>query len=326
MNNSNFIRLLIVKFSLLAVFAAVTLTSSAKAEQGFTPFSQVTDPVKMQLGSSVFLLRSAIKMQGCTGIKIGETNALTAFHCFRDCLIQGNWFDEQTKETSPQGEQITVYRRTERASSPVSCSVYMQFQGTFETADVVGGPPCMALVKAVDSDAEGISLNYPGCDRAVDIIELKYRNSRALDRLTSAPLATRQPARGESVFALGFPGETRRGSKDSKGTEMMLSQGEIVRTDVCKHTDLDGVEHDIPLPVKPSMRVLQTTVDVIGRSSGSPLFNSRGEVVGLASGIFHQKQNNRSYCAGATFFSNVQALRVTPFVDVRSSWFRRVGF
>ncbi len=85
------------------------------------------------------------------------------------------------------------------------------------------------------------------------------------------PGARVRPAPGDTLWAAGFPARTVRASAEARGypnaaNELRVSVGTVVPND-----SVDGVQ---PTDIV-------STLDAVPGSSGSPVFNRAGEVVGL---------------------------------------------
>lgn len=122
-------------------------------------------------------------------------------------------------------------------------------------------------------------------------------------------ISTSVAAVNDSVTALGHPGSTSRpDGGNSDGAGMYASYGRVVQQDYCTVTEgknlytsrLNGVE-------KTRDHFIQTTVDVVPGSSGGPLINSKGEIVGVTSFITSPHSQERE-CKGGTFFEPLTSI------------------
>ena len=296
-----------MKRFLVLVSLVVGMPLAASAIEGFTPIADFKDDsLKTQLAESIFIIRNGITMEGCSATKIGDDLVLTAFHCMRACLLKNAWFDQAPQDAVVGGEPVQIYRRSTNANNRVTCEVFMQANMLMEQAEVIAGPHCTALVGEEKTQV----MNLPGCDRSNDQVVLRYINSQTLGQYRCSKLAVRPPAVGDAAFDLGYPINTKRGIKDSDGRSLFSSEGEIMKSDVCYRSGANGVPEAVKLVNPPSADVLQTSVDIVPRSSGSPLFNKRGEILGVASGTVGDVQSAKNYCAGASFFSNITKLKL----------------
>lgn len=114
---------------------------------------------------------------------------------------------------------------------------------------------------------------------------------------------------GDAVMALGHPGYTNRpGGGNSDGAGMYASYGKVIQQDYCTVTEgnttrthpLGGIENTRD-------HFIQTTVDVVPGSSGGPLINQRGEIVGVTSFITAPHSQERE-CKGGTFFEPLTSI------------------
>lgn len=142
------------------------------------------------------------------------------------------------------------------------------------------------------------------------------------------PLRKGLPKDNEAVFTIGRPARSwRQGTPlNSNGTDLFLSSGKVVTQPFCmssgyKNTWIDliffGTASVDPGPkvfskevmeAVFSPRLIQTTVDALPGSSGGPLINWAGEVVGVASFMMRDLADDHVECKGATFFDSVSAL------------------
>lgn len=134
--------------------------------------------------------------------------------------------------------------------------------GAFHPGGYRGVAPVWLVANASEADwqegADWAVLAIPGVmDEHVEVV----------------PLASDRPRVGDTLWAAGFPYRTVRGeASEEKGypnaaDELRVSVGMVVSPD---SVDVEGAPYDI-----------LSTLDAVPGSSGSPVFNERGEVVGL---------------------------------------------
>jgi V8-like Glu-specific endopeptidase len=265
------------------------------------------------LGASVnlkFYFRE--QASDCSGVVVSdEGHVLTASHCLDTCRF--------TEEGLPTGARRCVAQVKDRVLS-------------FE---VLKGNSCALPVK---QKAEMRKLAGFGVDSLpancqdgdlTDYAVLKPAQPDDLGPFSCLPIAEKKPAVGEAVFTLGYPGPTQRAqaerpsAKDAPGDQLALSTGSIVDSPYCESRSAatnavsrflfgDG-ERTAQLKVQDVVRTLfrhslQTTVDVSHGSSGGPLIDGQGRVVGVASVVDPWVHNEKHECRGATFFQPVAEL------------------
>jgi serine protease Do len=128
------------------------------------------------------------------------------------------------------------------------------------TAFVIGGGLALTNAHCIDEGEEIFLVNQTG--QRFDVIEVVEQDAEVdyavirfkLNGKTFTPLtfATSLPAIGEPTFAIGNP----------RGLEQTLSTGIV-----------SGYRED--------NKLIQTTTEIAGGSSGGPLFNKQGQVIGI---------------------------------------------
>lgn len=121
-------------------------------------------------------------------------------------------------------------------------------------------------------------------------------------------IATRLPEVDHTVTAIGYPKKTtRRGPGNSDGVNMHISRGKIVQKDHCVRIAKKNRE-EVALSGAENLqkRFIQSTADIVQGSSGGPLVNSSGEIVGVA--MAHMGDNDKYECPGSAFFESLVTL------------------
>lgn len=295
------------KLGKLALAAVLLLSAVSAAAGGFIPVSD-SDPFPL-LNKSVFSFRNNDSGGGCTGTKLTEDgDVLTAFHCLKECLFKQNWFDTHEDTANLSGEAVRVFRQT-RAHAPVTCKLLVPFM----EVQVIDAPKCIAYVLKENGDLGRVSESAPGdCDKSQDVLTFRMQQPEFLKDLTCAPLSSGPaPHVNDRVFSVGYPSATFFGKEDSDGKNMYRSRGRVMRQQSCEWTSPNGGRLRSSFPFEVGLHVLQVSVSAVPRSSGSPLFNRYGEIIGVASGIYSPLMSPGSYCAGGVFFSNLSRFDIS---------------
>lgn len=125
----------------------------------------------------------------------------------------------------------------------VGVSNYHVFAGTFKGKEVI----------KVLNGAEYQIAEVIDSDKELDYIVFRVANTRG-EIFSCVPTANKPVSIGQSVFAIGNP----------KGLESTLSTGIVSSIRVDEH-------------------LIQTTAEITNGSSGGPLFNMNGQVIGITS-------------------------------------------
>ena len=253
----------------------------------------------------------------CSSTIISDSGLiLTAAHCLSGCV----------KDAKAKKNGAFVNSQHE-----IVCQVAVSGVETAATIKVMGHCPAPDIVESIiaathpDFQSEMSPAMRETCKNEDEIaiiepIKKQTKNAHCL------PLVFANPAVGEKLATQGYPARTHRldgvdahhgEAKDAPGGQLTWSTGARIESPTChlrpQNPELDEGE-DAPMETTDELRgrFLQTTVDFVKGSSGGPLLNSRGEVVGVASLINPfareldpQKTLNpiAEECRGSTFFS-----------------------
>lgn len=225
----------------------------------------------------------------CSGSYVSdEGHILTAAHCIDDCI-----FDNK------RGHRV-------RSDGVHICQLKVN-QDLINVA-VLRVPVCKASKKVdllQNTEHRGsLSKKDFACIGDPDMVILLPEDKP--EAFSCLPLAT-EHKQGDSVSTFGFPRATTRDTGNSNGEDLYFSEGKILKNHPYCST---GVPGSTPWRLSKSshngMRWfghIRTDVDVVKGSSGGPLVNSSGEVIGVAaysgSGVM---QNEQRECKGASFF------------------------
>lgn len=248
----------------------------------------------------------------CSGVIVSdEGHVLTASHCLDSCRFEADGTPSKSKRCVIQiKEQILSFEVLKGNACPIA------LKEKVEMLRLAG--------RATDS--------YPANCQDQDLTDYALLKPALADDLGSyscLPIAATKPAVGTPVFTMGYPGQSfrakyqRPGAKDAAGDTLSVSTGLIVDEPTCESRSaalnaftrfIYGEEESMArLKIQNVVRTiyrhtLQTTVDAVPGSSGGPLINQAGEVVGVASVIDPWVHNTKKECRGATFFQPVADL------------------
>lgn len=254
----------------------------------------------------------------CTAVVISDKgHILTAAHCLYACLRRAGAYQE---------ESPTIQRLIPSKLASIECPVLIDKQPT--------GLKVLATADCIDA-GETKARPDPSCV-GLDV---------ALGQITQdlapvcAPLAP--SAAPQYAFALSYPFEKtlRLYGGEVKELTQYFSEGQLITfKPIC---DRRMEEPRFPEDEKPGPRSLgppevirmyerevtegkqiQMTVDIIKGSSGAPIFDAAGRVLGIAKGYSLKRHNYLMECAGATFMApfNVADLASRfPNVDLKAS-------
>lgn len=260
-----------------------------------------------KLNEAVFSFRSDETGGACTASKISASgDALTAFHCLKECLIENGWFDQQEDSVLDSGEKIRTFRQTQ-PTKPIWCRT----MNPSASVQVMAGPKCISYVLSAEGKLARVSESGPNnCDKSRDALIVRFPTI-VLASFQCAPLSLRfapLPETKVSVFSIGFPAKSN--AQHSDGIHLYRSYGQLMHQNACELRREDGSSVHSAYPFQVGAMVLQSSITALHRSSGSPLLNDHGEVVGVVSGIYSPLQNSKNYCAGGVFSSRLQLLDV----------------
>lgn len=289
-------------------------------------FKEVTQGLK-ELGRPLSFISASVRIQmvdtgtdkvyaACSGSFVSDDGTiLTASHCLDQCRFK------------------------EDGSSKGVASCRLKLNGVLQDVQVLKASSCGYMMKRDYlyslRNQEDVSM-YPARCQGEDLDDyavLKPADPAALGGFSCLPVGADEAPLDASVFTMGYPSKTSRAdtvrdSLDAPGKTLVVSSGKVVDQKTCDQywqgSGLMGmifgrekqiVKTDLPAN-KGLGRVLQTTVDAVPGSSGGPLINSSGEVVGVFSHFYSNVHNFSQECTGATFFQPVtkwtQDLPVKP--------------
>lgn len=250
--------------------------------------------------------------QDCSGVIVSdEGHLLTASHCLDICRFN--------EDGTPTGKNRCLLKVNER---PIGFTVLrgntcnIQQRQKAEVAKKYGKSLADFPANCLDGDLNDFAL-------------LKPTALNDLGDFSCLEIGPQKPRLSEEVFAMGFPNQTfrtqheRPNAKDAPGGKLAISFGKVVSSNTCEQRWVaqDGFNRFIfgerEVPEKKEIQEIvkqlwghsiQTTVDINQGSSGGPLVNSLGQVVGVASVMDAWVHNEKRECRGATFFQPVASL------------------
>lgn len=259
--------------------------------------------------SSSFRIKD--KNGSCSAARISDQgHILTAAHCVQECVRE--------KINRPGASKDSIFCDIEIKGKKARAKVLVTYPCDLEIASIFERP--LRRVRSGDT-----SESLPKCDEAWDLSILEVP-AEALGDAACLPIKLTDVPLGEDVIALGYPSKSNRKqydpeAKDSAGNTQYLSIGKIVEQEYCQGiTELGRLRHKPEIGQKlekqdqlirdhDHMREYQTTVDVVPGSSGGPLIDRSGAIIGVARWGDARIQNNNVECPGATFFSRLSVLQ-----------------
>lgn len=223
----------------------------------------------------------------CSGAFVSdEGHILTAAHCLKTCR-------EKAGTMQP----------------PYDCK--LKLNGRAVTVEILVAATC----KAREVKLARFHSTMLGEARAKELLgdcvgqsDLAILKSKDPVSFACLPMNTSPPNLGDSVAALGRPMATERakqspGAKDADGKSLYYSTGKIIKSDSCTRV-VNGtvMKNIVPNALEGLSHYLQTTVDLNYNSSGSPMLNQQGQIVGVAAFMFQDKKEE---CRGSTFFERL---------------------
>jgi S1-C subfamily serine protease len=153
-----------------------------------------------------------------------------------------------------------VYDHEALSATGISDSIYLYLYGSFNGFNTKTGK---------DEGGDGIKAQYIGGSMDYDIAVLKIYGSEVLKNSPATEARwgdSNSAAVGEKVFVVG----------NSQGLGIAASQGVLsVDSEYISMAALDGSKRSV------DYRVMRTDAAINGGNSGGPMFNSRGEVIGI---------------------------------------------
>lgn len=224
----------------------------------------------------------------CSGAYVSDAgHILTASHCLESCV-----FDKagKRKQTGPEIQcdfTVNGQNKTVRVLLMASCSVKALYKLDERLQDPSClGQPDVAVVQPLEPEANFSCLG------------------------TSPNLKP-----GDRLLAFGYPQKTRRGKYDSDGESLFLSAGRALASTPGCTVARDSYEGWRPGDRKQldskllqlGKDFVQSTLDAVPGSSGSPVINEEGELVGVMAFTDKSVLNAKTECRGGSFFTPYSA-------------------
>lgn len=239
----------------------------------------------------------------CSGVYISNSrDILTAAHCIEACVFRG----PASLGQDHRGKTCRIKINGEQAVVQVQMMSQCTLNATYD----------VKIARAMGSQNQAIPEK---CAHQSDLAVI--RPITLLRRNFSCLKLNGNYQTNQKVFTVGHPGFSKRSDYrtfDSDGSQAYYSRGRIVRQNHCDlkqrapasgPLEVDGYQYPVGSRVVIPREVsvagagkIQTTVDIVGGSSGSPLLNAQGEIIGIASFVFNDAQGPTTECAGSAYF------------------------
>lgn len=266
------------------------------SQMGFEPIIKLAKVLPtLSAGVNLRILGSDGEWGSCSGSVVSDDGTiLTASHCLEDCQ-------------NPNQNGIP------------ECVV--EIDGKRNVVEVNVASPCTYK----DHEKEAALIPPTKCSRASDVAVIVPESK--LDH-ACLPLSSDYEI-GQAVYTVGRPFEpSNRGKNDVDGIHSYASFGAIIphnmkctlvqdsMPDDAKYGKPLGGAMDMSTDISPAMTdgTIQTTVDILHGSSGGPLINPQGEIIGVASFTSSRYQTRWSECQGGTFFVPITSVNSTNSV------------
>jgi hypothetical protein len=256
-----------------------------------------------------FLDRDGKVIDHCSAVMTSDAGHMyTAGHCVEACVEAGGAYQS--------GTEVKTVDKAKLAE--VQCAV--KINGAAATLSILAVSNC--------GRHERINLpreKCPGPEYA--IVKTPFVASACLKQ------AAQIPEEGATMYSAGFPQASYRdvlnGSrKDSDGVNQFISAGQVLKANPECVRDGKTLKFPEGQQKKSLMQavkdgdLMQTTVDILGGSSGGPSINGDGDITGLASMMIINHEVGE--CKGSTFFSPIKTIRDQvakdyPELDLRAT-------
>lgn len=237
----------------------------------------------------------------CTGTRISaEGHILTARHCFNQCLISGQFVNQQAlfPEYGWQSPQLYTFPNDKKAVCRTTVDGVVKDIEILFTSSGFMTPSAQGSLSVSDPDIYNEFLDnhylYNG-DYAIVKEEVTQRTS-------CRELSVEPSLANDRVHYKGYPSAStgRPAGRDSDGQSLSLSQG--YRTSSVSNNSCVPSEQLTAqvLGRYDRSELYLSTVDVVPGASGSALLNTEGRIVGVINSVYSPRQNIYShYCSGA---------------------------
>lgn len=146
---------------------------------------------------------------------------------------------------------------------------------------------------------------------AKDYVEILLPHSLGKGlQLATNDFASEMKKTNQNVYALGFPSEAKRSHDDisSSGHGMYYTQGHMTDFKTTVHKLSESYSDSIRFLQNQDESVMTASLDASSGSSGGPIFNSEGEVIGILSGT--HRGNSDTY-QGVSFAVHIEQMKKT---------------
>lgn len=290
----------------------------------------------------------------CSAARISQKgHIVSALHCFEDCLKESGALKEISTKLETEAH-VSYLSRSDQPFQWRYCKVNVEGYGILDFKISAFGEcspdslrDSLRKIPKLKSEDRAKKLREI-CSSDNDFIVLQSEKLSGKNCLISA----KSPTLGTKVFGAGFPMPTaRRNNKNSDGESLYITPGRVIEQNYCvkaihkseikkfsqsptqlltmdfplisslgysakdyefKRIDFNKAFHNETEGVK----LIQVTSDAVPGSSGGPLVENSGKILGIASLIYDAETDRSTFggnqahkCTGSAFYLPIETIQ-----------------